>query len=241
MPTLVHNSKNPNDLLTRVSDDNLTFTTNAIGRPGGVRLTLMPFYSIHHQRYNVYWTLLTESEWAQTGGVDNTYPTRLEKATIDIVTPSLQQSEIEHDYVFAPDSTKSYTGFSETLNIFPAYGYWRDYRGAGNISYTMKIDPAASKNYLMAVYWGSDVNFSFNGTSYTRRFNVIAGGSTLAADEVINNNNPGQPYVKYHEIPQSVIDNAVDNKIVVKFESTATNRCVGGLFSLRTTSDIVNP
>jgi hypothetical protein len=39
----------------------LAFRTHGIGRPQDV--TLIPFYQLHHQRYSVYWKLLSETEW----------------------------------------------------------------------------------------------------------------------------------------------------------------------------------
>lgn len=44
-----------------VSGQPLTFRTDGIGRPQDV--TLIPFYEMHHQRYSVYWQLVSEAAW----------------------------------------------------------------------------------------------------------------------------------------------------------------------------------
>jgi hypothetical protein len=41
----------------------LTFRTKNLGRPDDV--TLIPFYKAQHERYNVYWSLLSEAGWKQ--------------------------------------------------------------------------------------------------------------------------------------------------------------------------------
>jgi len=47
--------------LTPVAGEPLTFQTEGLGRPADV--TLKPFYAIHHQRYGLYWTVLSEAVW----------------------------------------------------------------------------------------------------------------------------------------------------------------------------------
>jgi hypothetical protein len=39
----------------------LTFRTKGIGKPQDV--TLIPFYETHHERYSVYWKLMSEAAW----------------------------------------------------------------------------------------------------------------------------------------------------------------------------------
>ena len=46
----------------------LTFRTKGIGQPQDV--TLIPFYETHHERYSVYWKLMSEAAWkSQTASV----------------------------------------------------------------------------------------------------------------------------------------------------------------------------
>ena len=52
-------------LLKRIhaTDRPLTFRTKHLGRPEDV--TLVPFYEVQHQRYTVYWRVLSQTEWKQ--------------------------------------------------------------------------------------------------------------------------------------------------------------------------------
>lgn len=43
----------------------LTFITKPIGQPGNKRLTLIPFYALHHQRYTIYWKLMSTEQFGQ--------------------------------------------------------------------------------------------------------------------------------------------------------------------------------
>ena len=43
--------------IERVAGQSLVFKTRGIGRPDDV--TLLPFYRLHHQRYSVYWRLVS--------------------------------------------------------------------------------------------------------------------------------------------------------------------------------------
>jgi uncharacterized protein len=47
--------------LAPVAGAPLTFRTEGLGHPADV--TLKPFYAIHHQRYGLYWPVLSEAEW----------------------------------------------------------------------------------------------------------------------------------------------------------------------------------
>jgi hypothetical protein len=47
--------------LAPVADSPLTFKTQGLGRPADV--TLRPFYQLHHQRYGLYWAVLSPAEW----------------------------------------------------------------------------------------------------------------------------------------------------------------------------------
>jgi DUF1680 family protein len=66
-PTIVHGAT----LLMHfnsISSKPLTFRTAGIGQPQDV--TLIPFYETHHERYSVYWKLMSETAWkAQTASV----------------------------------------------------------------------------------------------------------------------------------------------------------------------------
>lgn len=63
VPKLLADPSNVKEWIKPVEGEPLTFRTNGVGRPKDV--TLRPFYQLNHQRYTIYWDLLTESEWQQ--------------------------------------------------------------------------------------------------------------------------------------------------------------------------------
>jgi hypothetical protein len=61
VPVLVAKSDDPADWVERVAQADLRFRTQNVGRPGDV--SLRPLHEMHHQRYTVYWRMLTDAEW----------------------------------------------------------------------------------------------------------------------------------------------------------------------------------
>jgi hypothetical protein len=43
------------------TDKPLVFRTKNLGKPDDV--TLIPFYNMHHERYSVYWNVVSEADW----------------------------------------------------------------------------------------------------------------------------------------------------------------------------------
>ena len=60
-PVLVGDVKDLLSHLEPVAGAPLTFATKGLGRPADV--TLEPFYQLHHQRYGLYWTVLSAADW----------------------------------------------------------------------------------------------------------------------------------------------------------------------------------
>jgi hypothetical protein len=59
VPRLFATSSNPTDWIQPVSGQQMTFKTQGVGTPKDV--TLIPFYKLFDQRYNLFWKLYTES------------------------------------------------------------------------------------------------------------------------------------------------------------------------------------
>jgi hypothetical protein len=124
-----------NDVLQRVQlidAGALRFTIDA-SRPGvgsykWSRLSLMPFYLIHHQRYMCYWYQQTAENYAQSDMAKSEAAMEaLQQRTIDFVAPGEQQSEAGHEYNYSSDShAGEYNG-----------EHYRDARAGGHIQYTL--------------------------------------------------------------------------------------------------------
>lgn len=92
------------------------------------KLLLVPFYTIHHARYNCYWYQQTAENYAASDmGRADAIEEALISRTIDFVAPGEQQSEAGHDVAHSDDSsTGSYKG-----------EYYRDAKKGGYMEYTL--------------------------------------------------------------------------------------------------------
>ena len=92
------------------------------------RLTLVPFYAIHHDRYQCYWYQQTPEHYANSSMAKaEALNEALQARTIDFVAPGEQQSEAGHEYSYSMDSS---TGEFRTE-------HYRDARPNGYIQYTL--------------------------------------------------------------------------------------------------------
>ncbi|MCX6875705.1 MAG: glycoside hydrolase family 127 protein [Verrucomicrobia bacterium] len=128
------------------------------GRPGVFRtmdlaqpkdVTLAPFYSVHFQRYAIYWQL---SDAAHAAALQREVATaerleqELEASTIDRVRLGEQQPETDHQLRFE----KSRSGYG------PLGKHFRALDDNGWFSFEMKLPPKGAKTALRLVYWGRD-------------------------------------------------------------------------------------
>jgi hypothetical protein len=67
VPVIVRNDAPAASSIVRSADGSLRFHTDGVGRPNDV--TLVPFWEISHERYNVYWDLLTDAQWMYRMGL----------------------------------------------------------------------------------------------------------------------------------------------------------------------------
>ncbi|HEY5232479.1 MAG TPA: beta-L-arabinofuranosidase domain-containing protein [Verrucomicrobiae bacterium] len=67
VPVLVTTAANLLKHVKPVSGKELMFRTSGIGQPEDI--TLIPFYQVHHERYSVYWKVISESDWKAQSGV----------------------------------------------------------------------------------------------------------------------------------------------------------------------------
>ena len=70
VPKLLADPSNLKEWIEPVEGQPLTFRTTEVGRPNDV--TLRPYYQLNHQRYTIYWDLLTDAEWTQQQSAEAT-------------------------------------------------------------------------------------------------------------------------------------------------------------------------
>jgi DUF1680 family protein len=181
----------------------LTFLASNIARPYNV--TLIPFCQTHHQRYSVYWKLMTPAAWQQM-------VTNLEAAdarAVDFVSIGDPASESAHGLL----NSNSYSGSFSGRN-------WRDARGGGWFSYalhTLTNQPMT----LDVTYWGSD--------SGGRIFDILINGQIIAT-QTLTNNDPGLFFDVLYPIPVNLTTK--QSSVTARFQAHA-GATAGGIFGLQ--------
>ena len=186
----------------------LTFQTKGLGQPRDI--TLIPFYQVQHQRYSVYWNLMSPPAWQQFANSNAVAEARI----IDQVSIGDSTSETAHHLL----ATNSNTGNYDGLN-------WRDANenlsATGSFGYTMAVLSNAAMS-VACTYWGSD--------SGSRVFDVLVDG-TVIATQTLTNDDPGQFFTVYYPIPLNLT--AGQTNVIVLFQAHA-GQMAGGVFGLQT-------
>lgn len=219
VPTLVTDISRIEECIKPVKNSILTFETEAIGEPDHVKCTLIPFYALHHQRYTIYWTKMTNEKYQETDLTSIEYQENLDKITIDLVNPNEQQSEIEHKM----KSKNSHSDYSSE-----AGNGWREVIGEGYFTYEMSVDNSDDL-YLAVTYWGSDKENVIDGQRYVREFDIYV-DNNLIATELLNENKPYELFDKIYDIPKELTKDKT--KVEIKFIS-AKEKIAGRIFALR--------
>ena len=144
---------------------------------------------------------------------------RRRKVTVDEVTPSEQQPEVEHQI----KSKNSHTGY---LNLIQRG--WRDSRDDGFFSYEMKVQPD-QQMYLVVTYFGNDSTLHIYGKSLERDFSILVNGTEIARQK-LEANQPGSLFDVTYDIPLSLT--TAKEKIEVKFASEL-GQVAGGIYGVR--------
>jgi DUF1680 family protein len=209
VPVLVTDGKDPASWMVRTDPKTLRFKTQKVGQPGDV--TLVPLHQLHHQRYTVYWKLLTQSEWLEAKGAreaEERDRKQLETRTVDYVTPD---AKLERAHNQQGETTYSGAAFGRK---------WRDARGGGWFSYDLKVLPNQPVS-LMVTYWGGDVG--------NRVFDLLANDKKFATQK-LNNLKPGEFVDVTYELPAELTKGK--EKVTIKFQAHS-GAMAGGAFGCR--------
>ena len=224
VPYIITNDAQPEDLIELTDADTLTFTLKAENNSAGKDITLVPFYGVHHQFYTVYWNVDTEMD---------PFEKALNDVTVDKVEPDGQQDEIGHNMQTNTSGSVhqgSFTGGDGKTHMYR--DAWGEVDAGSDelpyFSYNLKV--SEGQNYLYAAYWGSDGPFQ----GYTRDFNIIVDGETIA-EQTINQNSPNSVYSVFYEIPQGLTEGK--EFVTVKLQAKTASGCAC-MLELRTTTGI---
>ena len=134
MPALIGDAKDVLNHLTPVAGKPLTFRLSGVTLPQYEGLQLVPFYQLYECRYQIYFPLYSQAEWAarqQALAAAEKARMELETKTVDKVFCGEQQSESDHFI----DSRDAWNGADEGI-------HWR--RTRGQFSYRMKTTGATT-------------------------------------------------------------------------------------------------
>lgn len=223
VPTLVTGESDLTKWIKPVEGKTLTFETESIGQPGDVKVTLIPFYALHHQRYTLYWNVMDKDEYEKFLSREQSESEKLASITVDHVQPHEQQPEVEH-------SLKTENSYSGYLNV--VHAGWRDSRNDGFFSYEMKVDPKKDM-YLHVTYFSGDQILHLDGIAYERDFQ-IAINDTVIANQALKGDMADKLFSVVYSIPSNLTENR--EKIEVKFVSTE-GKIAGGVYGVRTLND----
>ncbi|WP_026562876.1 glycoside hydrolase family 127 protein [Bacillus sp. J37] len=219
VPDLITDDMNVRNWVKPVEGEPLTFKTNSIGQPGNKQVTLIPFYKLHHQRYTLYWNIMSHSKYQSFLTEKKEKIDILNRITIDAVKPNEQQPEVEH-------SIKKQNSRSGYVNLYNCG--WRESLNKGFFSYEMKV-LNDTQMYVFVTYNGDDTDRHIDGKMYVREFDIFI-DDTVIAHQVLKKNKPGELFSVCYEIPMSLTNGK--EKVEVKFASEE-NKIAGGVYEIR--------
>jgi uncharacterized protein len=206
---LLTDNRNVTEWARAVPTAPLTFQ-NTVAKPADV--TLVPFYKVYDQYYNVYWDYFTPAEWNKRQAeyeAEKKRVAEIEARTIDIMRIGEMQPERDHNL---KASEKSYV--SDALGRMG-----REVRTGGFIEWDMAVNPDVVSN-LMCTYLGDDKN---------NIFDLLVDGTKVGTQE-LKGGTVGRFFDVEYPIPAEVIKGKT--KVVVRVQAHP-NRTAGRVFGCR--------
>ena len=214
-PMLIGNRANVLSRIERLRCNELTFIIDA-SRPDVAsyrwgKLTLVPFYKIHHQRYMCYWYQQTAENYANSSMAQTEAEREaMAQRTLDFVAPGEQQSEAGHDVQYSSDSS---TGMYNSER-------YRDARANGYIEYTLYNNSDVKENL--------SVMLRFNLADRGRQAVLTVNGRKVADITIpaaAKGSDSNGFYNAEYAIPADMAKGS--NKFVVRLTASATTLCPG--------------
>jgi hypothetical protein len=207
VPVFVSTAKGLIEHTTRIAGRPLAFRTYDVGRPEDV--TLAPFYQTHHQRYSVYWRLLSQAGWEDYQAKKNAEEVRrlqLAARTLDSVTIGDPQSEADHALKGENTASGDYNDRR-----------WRHAVEGGWFSYEFK--PGAGEPVaFVCTYFGDDAG--------AREFDILVEGEKVATQK-LERNRPGEFFEVEYPLPAKLLHGKA--VVAIKFQAHPAN-FAGGVF-----------
>ncbi|QCR22296.1 glycoside hydrolase family 127 protein [Pontibacter sp. SGAir0037] len=218
IPVLVTTDNNPNNWLTKVNQQQISFQTAGLGVPNDVQL--IPFNQTSKEFYTVYWDVFSPDGWEKQQKIyqeEKLKQQEIEARTIDILRVGEMQPERDHDL----------TGEHTTAGDNHARK-WRSADNGGYMSFTLKVAPEAV-NTLMASYWGMD--------NRGRIFDILIDDVVIATED-LNKYKDSRFYDVSYVIPQELVKGK--KSVTVKLQAKKGNSA-GPVYGIRIVKDAASP
>lgn len=220
VPTLVADKDNVHDWIKKVPGNELIFETEAVGQPGNQKMTLIPFYNLHYQRYTLYWNVMDQEAFEVFVDKEQEELEKQRALTVDEVQPNEQQPEVEHNI-------KKENSRSDYLSLVQSG--WRDTRDGGFFSYEMAVE-SDEQMYLEVTYFGDDRTITENGKKYVRDFDILIDGIAIAKQTLNGQGSPVSTFDVQYTIPTDLTEGK--QQVEVTFKSSE-GTIAGGIFGVR--------
>lgn len=161
VPVLLTSTRDARQWTSPVAQQDLEFKINEVGMPYSP--TLVPFYQVVDDYYNVYWDYFTPQDWEkrkQDYEAEKKRVADIEQKTVDNFRIGEMQPERDHEL---KATEKSYTDVELGR---PG----REVRAGGWFSFKMKLD-SSKQNQLLLTYIGDDKD---------RKFDIIVNDNKIA-------------------------------------------------------------
>ncbi len=202
-PVLVSNERPLPEWLHPVKDKPLEFTTHNGAKPTDLKFE--PFYSLHHERYGVYFNEFSEPEWEAKEVEYRAEEARvkdLESRTIDNMLIGQMQPERDHNLTQDRNDVREQDGRGTRQ---PLLNGW--------FEFDMKVDGAQTAD-LILTYWGDDRNHP--------DFTILVDGKEIAS-ETLNS----RPLNRYFDVSYAIPESATTGKRVVRIRIQPRDGHVG--------------
>lgn len=205
IPALTVNKRYTDSWLKRPSDSELKFELAEVG------ISLIPYYQMRHQRYNVYWKMYSTDDAAYR-----------EAVVSDEINTSILADEQAHNLRGEGHDT---TRFNDYRNFWENNRIGRIAEDGGWFAYDLAVKPASGPQFLVVTYWG--------GAPEKTAFDVIVDGQVIKHED-ITEKYPLTYYEQVYELPQELVANK--EKLTVTFRAAEKSRA-GGVYALKLTAD----
>jgi hypothetical protein len=193
-----------------VAGKSLTFKTQGVGRPSDVEL--IPLYEVVHQKYSVYWDLMTPRLLAmreQEAAQRREFGADLERRTVDKLLFGDEEAE----------KKRNLQGETHRSGRFRGHTWRQAERGWFAVDFA--VLPAEPVD-LACRYWGGDGRY--------QQFDVLVNGVKVAS-EALHHEKPGEFVYHTYAIPFEVTKGK--ERATVRFESR-DNLVAGSVYECRT-------